>query len=272
VAWDETTDAAELWRRAGTWLGEHPVENAPLLAEVAHLLAAGAAPAGLACGWWSEDDGAVRGAYVGLPRHTPLLTRMPRAALDELPSRLGPAGGVGVPAAIVDDIVEAWAAAGTRLVPGRVFTVHVLDGTPGPPAAVGHARVAGPDDRALLHRWFDQLMAGLPGDPSDRAFVVDEPLATGAMVLWEVDDRPVAMCGRSGVLADTMRMGACYAPGGEVGHVEAVFAAAVLEARHHASNVTVLAGADDEGEAARLAASGFVAKATRVALTARDDC
>ena len=138
MAWEETTDAAELWRRAGTWLGEHPVENAPLLAEVAHLLAAGAAPAGLACGWWSEDDGAVRGAYVGLPRHTPLLTRMPRAALDELPSRLGPAGGVGVPAAIVDDIVEAWAAAGTRLVPGRVFTVHVLDGTPGPPAAVGH--------------------------------------------------------------------------------------------------------------------------------------
>src|SRR6478735_1066936 len=37
--WTRTTGAAELWRQAGAWLGEHPVEDAPLLAEVAHLLA-----------------------------------------------------------------------------------------------------------------------------------------------------------------------------------------------------------------------------------------
>ena len=84
MTWTQTTDAAELWRRAGPWLGEHPVENAPLLAEVAHLLATDAAPQGLECGWWSDDSGVVGGAYVRAPRHNPLLTRMPRVALDEL--------------------------------------------------------------------------------------------------------------------------------------------------------------------------------------------
>ena len=84
MTWTQTTDAAELWRQAGAWLGEHPVENAPLLAEVAHLLATDAAPQGLECGWWSDDSGGVGAAYVQAPRHDPLLTRMPRAALDEL--------------------------------------------------------------------------------------------------------------------------------------------------------------------------------------------
>ena len=273
MPWTRTSGAAELWRRAGPWLGEHPVENAPLLAEVAHLLARDAAPEGLECGWWSEDDGAIAGAYVRAPRHNPLLTRMTRAALDELASLLTDEHGLGVPGAIADDVVGAWAAAGTRLEPARSFTVHVLDEAPtAAPSCDGRPRTAGAGDRALLHEWFDQLMAGLPGDPSDRAYVVDVPLAAGALMLWELDGEPVAMCSRSGVLADTVRLGACYAPGGEAAHAEAAFRAAVVDARRHARHVTVLAGADDEHEAARLAAAGFVPAATRVALTARDDC
>jgi len=273
VPWTRTSDAAELWRRAGPWLGEHPVENAPLLAEVAHLLATDTAQEGLECGWWSEDDGAVAGAYVRAPRHNPLLTRMPRAALDGLAPLLTDQQGLGVPGVIADDVVGAWAEAGTHLQPARSFTVHLLDEAPTVPRSCdGQPRVAGPDDRAMLHRWFDQLMAGLPGDPSDRAYVVDVPLEVGGLTLWEVDGEPVAMCSRSGVLADTVRLGACCAPGGEAAHAEAAFGAAVVDARRHARHVTVLAAADDEDEAARLAASGFVAAAARVALTARDDC
>ena len=272
MPWTRTSDAAELWRRAGPWLGEHPVENAPLLAEVAHLLATDTAQEGLECGWWSEDDGAIAGAYVRAPRHNPLLTRMTRAALDELASLLTDEHGLGVPGAIADDVVGAWAAAGTRLEPARSFTVHVLEAPTAAPSCHGRPRTAGSGDRALLHEWFDQLMAGLPGDPSDRAYVVDVPLAAGALMLWELDGEPVAMCSRSGVLAGTVRLGGCYALGGEANHAEAAFRAAVVDARRHARHVTVLAGADDEHEAARLAAAGFVPAATRVALTARDDC
>ena len=115
MTWAQTTDAAELWRRAGAWLGERPVENAPLLAEVAHLLATDSAPEGLECGWWSDGSGAVGGAYVRAPRHNPLLTRMPRAALDELVPLLGSgADAVGVPSVVAADVVRAWAAAGTQ--------------------------------------------------------------------------------------------------------------------------------------------------------------
>ncbi|WP_416952560.1 hypothetical protein ACNKF0_12515 [Nocardioides sp. T5] len=268
MAWHLTTDAAVLWHAAGPCLAEHPVENAPLLAEVGHLLATDSTPDGLACGWWSSDDGTVSGAYVAAPRHSPLLTRMPRAALTGLTSVLDHPAALGVPGVVADDVVEAWAAVGTCLTPARSFTVHLLEGQAPAPTCAGRPRVAGPDDRALLHRWFDELMAGLPGDPSDRAYVVDDPLATGALVLWEVDGRPVAMCSRSRVLADTVRMGACYAPGGEDAHADAAFGAAAADARRHARHVTVLAATDDEHEAHRLAASGFVPAATRVALTA----
>ena len=272
MAWTQTTDAAELWRHAGPWLGEHPVENAPLLAEVAHLLATDAAPRGLGCGWWSDDAGAVGGAYVRAPRHDPLLTRMPRAALDELASLLTRPDAVGVPGVIADDVVAAWAATGTRLAPARAFTVHALEELPAQPSCAGRARIAEPGDRALLHGWFDQLMAGLPGDPSDRAYVVDDPLAARGLVLWEVDGDPVAMCSRSRVLADTVRMGACHAPGGEAAYVEAAFGAAAVEARRHARHVTVLAATGDEQEAARLTAAGFVPAATRVLLRASGEC
>ena len=103
MAWTHTTDAAELWRRTESWLGEHAVENAPLLAEVGHLLATDAAPDGLECGWWTDDGGAVGGAYVRAPRHNPLLTRMPRAALDELARETTRPPGLGVPGTVADD-------------------------------------------------------------------------------------------------------------------------------------------------------------------------
>ena len=271
MTWVQTTDAAELWHRAGQWLGEHPVENAPLLAEVAHLLATDTAPQGLECGWWSDNSGVVGGAYVRAPRHDPLLTRMPRAALDELVPLDARPDAVGVPGVVADDVVQAWAAAGTRLTPTRSFTVHVLEEPTAPPSCAGRSRIAEPADEPMLHRWFDELMAGLPGDPSDRTYVVDDPLAAGGLVLWEVDGDPVAMCSRSRVLADTVRMGACYAPRGEAAYVEAAFGAAAVAARRHARHVTVLAATGDEQEEARLTAAGFIAAATRVLLTARGE-
>ena len=207
VTWAQTTDAAELWHRVGQWLGEHPVENAPLLAEVAHLLATDTAPQGLECGWWSDDSGVVGGAYVRAAQHDPLLTRMPRAALDELVPLDARPDAVGVPGVVADDVVQASAAAGTRLTPTRSFTVHVLEGPSASPSCAGRSRIAEPADEPRLHRWFDELMAGLPGDPSDRAYVIDDPLAAGGLVLWEVDGDPVAKSAMASVLPDAVQDG-----------------------------------------------------------------
>ncbi len=271
MTWHQTTDAAELWHASEPWLTEHAVENAPLLAEIGHLLATDPTPDGLACGWWTEDAGTVSGAHVRAPRHNPLLTRMSRAALAGLTSVLPHPDALGVPEVVADDVLDVWAEAGTHLAPARSFTVHVLDGRPAAPTCAGRPRIAGPGDRALLHRWFEQLMAGLPGDPSDRSYVVDAPLAAGALALWEVDGEPVAMCSHSRVLGDTIRMGASYAPGGQEAYADAAFGTAVEEGHRHARHVTVLAATGDEQEAARLAAHGFVPAATRVSLTAPGD-
>ena len=90
-------------------------------------------------------------------------------------------------------------------------------------------------------------------------------------MLWEVDGSAVAMCSRSRELADTVRMGASYAPGGEAAYVEAAFGAAAVEARRQARHVTVLAATGDEQAEARLAAAGFAPAATRVLLTVPDE-
>ena len=111
-----------------------------------------------------------------------------------------------MPGVVADDVVQAWAAAGTRLTPARSFTVHALEGRPTAPSCAGRPRIAEPADEPMLHRWFDELMAGLPGDPSDRAYVVDDPLAAGGLVLWEVDGEAVAMCSRSRELATVRRV------------------------------------------------------------------
>ncbi len=82
-------------------------------------------------------------------------------------------------------------------------------------------------------------MAAKPDDASDLAYVIDDPLDYGGITVWEVDGVPVAMAGRSRVVAGMTRVGATYAPGGDR-YGQAVFAAACAEAVGVARHVVLL--------------------------------
>src|SRR5436190_10290476 len=254
MPWSTTSDIGAFVAAAGAFLSSRPVEHSPLLTEADHLCRRPQPGADQAFGWWTDDVGDVGGAFLRAPRHAPVLTPLPDAAVDELVPVLHVEDGVGCDVTTVDAVVAAWEAAGMKLGPRHRLVVHRLDAYRPPPPAPGRPRVAVPDDEPLLDRWFDQLMAANPGDPSDRAYVVTDPLADGRITLWEIDGRPVAMGGRTPVLAAMARVGAVFAPSGGARAETAVLAAATAAAVEVADEVLVLAATADRERIARLAA------------------
>ena len=268
VPWNLTRDAAELLNHALDLLATDPVQHTALLTEAAYLAAHPSTADDLLLGW--HDDGEadrVGGAFVRAPAHAPLLSEMSVAALDELTAVLPEPEALGVPGDLAGAVVDAWGRAGHVLAPRARITIHRLDAPrPQPAPRAGAARVAGSEDRDLLHRWFDELMAAHPDDPSERTYVVDDPLSFGGIVLWEVDGSPVAMCGSSRTVAGMVRLGPTYAPGERTAYADAAFAAACARAAETADHVLVLTPEADAEATQRLAACGFAPAATRVVL------
>jgi predicted GNAT family acetyltransferase len=94
-------------------------------------------------------------------------------------------------------------------------------------------RLAGPADRELLIRWYEEFTAeaAVPELPH-LARVVDDNIAAGGLHLWEDGDSPVAMAGTSPVLAGMSRVGPVYTPRDRRGrgYASAVTAAASAHA------------------------------------------
>jgi len=266
VPWSTTPDVRAFLTAAGGFLSSRPVEHSPLLTEADYLSRRPQPDADQAYGWWTDEGGDVDGAFLRAPRHVPLLTPMPDAAVVELAGVLEVSEGVGCDVSTADAVLASWEVAGTRLVPRHRLVVHQLGSYRPPPPFPGHERTAVATDRPLLDEWFDRLMAANPGDPSDRAYVVTDPLADGRILLWEVDGEPVAMAGRTRVLAGMTRVGAVYAPAGDPRAEAAVLAAATAAAARVAQDVLVLAATSDRDGVARLAALGYRAVRERVLL------
>lgn len=266
MPWSTTSDIGAFVDAAGPFLSTSPVEHAPLLTEADYLCRRPQPGADQSYGWWRDAVGAVGGAFVRAPRHPPILTPMPPAAVDELVAVLDVQGGIGCDVTTVDAVLEAAERRGVALAPRHRLVIHRLDVLRSLPPAPGAPRVAAPADRALLDRWFDQLMAAHPGDTSDREYVVDDPLADGRILLWTVDGEPVAMAGRTRVLHGMTRVSAVYAPSGDPRVETAVLAAASEEAARRAEDVLVLAALGDREGVARLAALGYRAVRERVLL------
>ena len=267
MGWTTTGDIHEFVGAAGRYLASGPVDNTVLLTEAAYLTAGPLDPDDQQYGWWRDESDEVTAAFVAAPRHPPVLSPMSRTALDELVDVLPAPRAVGVDAMLADDAVESWSRAGTRLVARSRIGLHRLARPVGPPRAAGVARTAVAADRALLDGWFDQMMAAHPEDPSDRAYVVDDPLECGGITLWEVDGRPVAMAGRSRLVAGMVRVGAAFEVQPGAGHADAALAVCVAAAASLAEHVLVFVGSDDDAGTHLARELGFVHVLDRVMLT-----
>ncbi len=262
MTWRTTTDAAHLLRVAGACLASDPVAHTPLLTEADHWRRSGTVP-GARGGWW-EADGRVGAAWVHLPGHPPLCSVLPPDSVDSLVDALGDEEALAVDSRDVQSVLAAWRLRDADASVGRRIPILRLAALRDRPAPEGAARIAGDADRGLLHDWFSEFRRRAPEDPSDRAYVVDHPLDDGAVLLWEVDGRPLAMASRTPTVAGVTRLGLAFqpAPGHEA--ADAAFHAACVEAPRRAGHVVVLGGSAEA--TAALTDLGFEQAAERVLL------
>lgn len=265
MSWSTTRDIHLFARTAGAFLESRPVEHSILLTETAYLQAIDTATDDQIFGW-SDQDGRVTGAFVQAPRHPPVVSPLTPEDLESLAAALPDVTAVGVPSADVVHAQEAWERLGTRLEPRSLIDVLRLDQLRLPPLPAGASRVATAADRDVLVAWFDRLMAGLRDDPTDRAYVVDDPLTYGGITLWEVEGRPVAMAGRSRLAAGMVRLSAIFAAEPGQGHDLAAFVSACEAASDLADHVLVFASADDPDASAEYAGLGFAPVSQRCLL------
>jgi len=265
VTWSISSDVGAFLASAGGFLEASPVDHTVLLTEAAYLSGRSGDADDQRFGWWSDETG-VAGAFLQAPRHPAILSLMPKSAVAALAGVLPGLPPIGVDGRLVESAVAAWGPAGLSA-RSRIRLYRLGTFTP-PAPAEGRARVATLEDRPLLVEWYDELMAAHPGDPSELAYVVDEPLSYGGMTLWEVGGKPTAMASRSRLVAGMTRVGAVYAPY-DVRHGAAAFAAACASAAEVAVDVVTFAGATDPDADADLRALGFDPVLDRVMLQPR---
>lgn len=230
--WSIAESAGAFLGAAGEFLGAAPVENTVLLTEAAYL---DARPAEGARFGWFRTARDVEGAFVQAPRHAPVLSRMPTIALESLVDIVAPP--FDVDSRDLPEATRIWGASTENRI-----TLYRLETLRARAAPQGSPRTATSADRERLVDWYDRMMAASPGDPSDLAYVVDDPLSYGGITLWEVDGGPVAMAGRSRLVAGMVRLGAVYP---DDVHGQAAFAAACGDAMEIARDVLVFAPSPD---------------------------
>lgn len=260
MTWSTTPDVATFLAAAGEFLRTRPVEHTVLLTEAAYLQARPSTAADQCYGWWSDDSDAVKGAFLQAPGHPPILSMMPTDALGSLPGVLTDATAVGVDGRMTDCVIAVFKCrrGNAPTIRSRI-TLHRLGRFVPPALPPGNARTAGPGDREMLLGWFHRMMAAYPDDPSEAAYVVDDPLSFGGITLWETGGRPRAMAGRSRIVAGMTRLSAVYTTGAPSA-ADAAFASACAAADQLAEHVLVF------GEP-RYRAWGFEPVLDRVMLT-----
>lgn len=269
MSWSTSDDIRAFLEAAGDFLAARPVDHTTLLTEAAYLAARPSTAADQLYGWWRPDGGAVAGAFLRAPGHDPVLSTMPDDAVAALAAAFPTLVPVGVDDRQADGAVDAWRQGGVELVERSRVRLYRLDRLRAPMPPPGRPRPADEGDRDLLVSWYERLMADNPGDPTELAYVVDDPLSYGGIVLWEVDGVPTAMAGRSRVVEGMARLSAVYAAE-DPRHGDAAFVAACAAAQRVANDVLVFAGASDHTADAAYRRWGFEPVTDRVLLTAED--
>ncbi|MFJ8253395.1 GNAT family N-acetyltransferase [Streptomyces sp. NPDC094466] len=215
MAWTFTHDTGTFLAAAGASLAAQPVAHTVTLTVTERLSRSGPHHYGEGdpvLGWWRGADGAVAGTLLRTPPHPALLDSVPAEAVGPLADALG--AGPDLDTVTADRDTAALLAA--RLPGYRTEQEQRLYrlGPPRPPspAPEGRARTATRADRALLVEWVRGFADATGQSKSSAEWLVDEGTERGALTLWESGGAPVALAGRSRMLAGTVRVTLVYTP------------------------------------------------------------
>lgn len=259
-----TTDVDRFLVEAGHFLERDVVANNALLTEARFWSRVSERPDGGLFGWWVEGR-EVGAALVFLPDHPVVCSPLSQPAAASLVDAVPDAECVGVQATDADAVIGAFATRGSVLRPAAAMTLLRLREPVRPrPFPDGHPRPADRRDLPLLRTWFSQFRQRHPEDRSHVAFVIDQPLDDGGVVVWERDGRPVAMASRTTRLAGMVRMGLAFQPSAGQTHAAAAFDAACVDAARTAETVLVLSGTVED--TATFMSLGFMPVLERVVL------
>ncbi|MFD1657227.1 GNAT family N-acetyltransferase [Streptomyces caeni] len=221
--WRFTEDLEEFLGCAGAFLRSEPARHTVQLtvAERLRSRAPGAFGEGTPYfGRLTDGGGNVRATVLRTPPHQLNLTAFGADDADALAARLAEDGralpGAGGPAETAAVFAAAWerrTGATARLeVRQRLYRLGTL--TPPEPAPPGSARVATPDDRELVARWYAAFCADVgerAGQDADRW--AEDRLAYGGITLWETPDgAPVALASVTPEVAGQVRVATVYTP------------------------------------------------------------
>ncbi|MFJ2849155.1 GNAT family N-acetyltransferase [Streptomyces rubiginosohelvolus] len=215
MTWTFTPDVDVFLASAGPSLAARPVEHTVALSVTERLRRSGAHHYGdddPVLGWWRGPDGAVAGTLVRTPPHVALLTAVPAEAVEPLVAALG--AGPDLDGVNADRDIAALLAArlpGYRTVQEqRLYRLGAL--RPPSPAPEGRVRAATRADRALLVAWVRGFADATGQSKSSAEWLVDEGTERGSLTLWESGGTPVALAGRTRMLAGTVRVTLVFTP------------------------------------------------------------
>ncbi|MGW9188190.1 GNAT family N-acetyltransferase [Streptomyces rubiginosohelvolus] len=215
MTWTFTPDVDVFLASAGPSLAARPVEHTVALSVTERLRRSGTHHYGdddPVLGWWRGPDGAVAGTLVRTPPHVALLTAVPAEAVEPLVAALE--AGPDLDGVNADRDIAALLAArlpGYRTVQEqRLYRLGAL--RPPSPAPEGRARAATRADRALLVAWVRGFADATGQSKSSAEWLVDEGTERGSLTLWESGGTPVALAGRTRMLAGTVRVTLVFTP------------------------------------------------------------
>lgn len=226
MSWQISEAVQEFLDRAGPFLRSRPVENTVLLTLADTLKSRGPrvfGPDDPIFGWWTADDGQVRGAFLQTPPYPVMLSTTPPESVPALAAALDgrPLAGFNALDQDADVFTAEWQRrTGAAASPGRRSRLFRLDRlTPAATPPPGRARVATEADRELLRAWLGDFHAEIgEGARRDVDDLIDDKVAHGGLTLWEVDGRPVSLAGQTRQESGMVRVVAVYTPREHRGH------------------------------------------------------
>jgi RimJ/RimL family protein N-acetyltransferase len=220
--WHLTEDLDDFLARAGDFLRSRPaLHTVPLTVTDAlhrrglHLY--GDEPP--LFGALEAADGTVRAALLHTPPYAVHLTPLTPQQADALSARLAdlgrPVPGVAGERDTAMAFTQAWQRrTGT---PGEIRQrqrlYRLAELAVPEPRPEGRARIAGPEDRELLIRWYGEFKDAVGQRAGDPAEWADARLAHGGATLWETPDgTPVSLAGVTPETAGQLRIAPVYTP------------------------------------------------------------